>query len=184
MKPSLKTSACGTIRAVAVFTVGSTASFPSVAVASEAMPAAQQNALVQKYCAVCHTDASKDGGLSLQLTCYLDTHDAEMQLSWAPSNAQKASVMSGAVDGTASFEYNLTGAKSEKMGNGVEAANGPAAIVLYGTKEQSGTNLVTSLPLQTLTISNVFPNHRVVFPFGDLTQTARQTLSTCFPQSS
>ncbi len=30
------------------------------------MPAAQQTALVQKYCAVCHTDAAKNGGLSLQ----------------------------------------------------------------------------------------------------------------------
>jgi hypothetical protein len=31
-----------------------------------AMPAAEQNALVAKYCAVCHTDAAKNGGLSLQ----------------------------------------------------------------------------------------------------------------------
>jgi hypothetical protein len=33
---------------------------------NSAMPAAQQNALVQKYCAVCHTDASRNGGLSLE----------------------------------------------------------------------------------------------------------------------
>ena len=31
-----------------------------------AMPAAEQNALVGKYCAVCHTDAAMNGGLSLQ----------------------------------------------------------------------------------------------------------------------
>ena len=36
------------------------------ATAQEAMPVAQQNALVQKHCAVCHTDAAKNGGLSLQ----------------------------------------------------------------------------------------------------------------------
>src|SRR5207249_10977240 len=30
------------------------------------MPAAEQNALVTKYCAVCHTDAAMNGGLSLQ----------------------------------------------------------------------------------------------------------------------
>lgn len=30
------------------------------------MPVAQQNAMVQKYCAVCHTDASMNGGLSLE----------------------------------------------------------------------------------------------------------------------
>ena len=31
-----------------------------------AMPAAEQNALVTKYCAICHTDAAMNGGLSLQ----------------------------------------------------------------------------------------------------------------------
>src|SRR5437763_8400034 len=31
-----------------------------------AMPVAEQNALVAKYCAVCHTDAAMNGGLSLQ----------------------------------------------------------------------------------------------------------------------
>lgn len=31
-----------------------------------AMPAAEQNALVKRYCAVCHTDAGKNGGLSLE----------------------------------------------------------------------------------------------------------------------
>lgn len=31
-----------------------------------AMPPAEQNALVRKYCAVCHTDAAKNGGLSLE----------------------------------------------------------------------------------------------------------------------
>jgi hypothetical protein len=34
--------------------------------AAELIPAAQQNLLVAKYCAVCHTDAAKNGGLSLQ----------------------------------------------------------------------------------------------------------------------
>src|SRR5271165_2519185 len=34
--------------------------------ASGAMPAAEQNALVKQYCAVCHTDAARSGGLSLE----------------------------------------------------------------------------------------------------------------------
>src|SRR5688572_19572011 len=33
---------------------------------SAEMPAADQNALVKKYCAVCHTDAARNGGLSLE----------------------------------------------------------------------------------------------------------------------
>jgi hypothetical protein len=37
-----------------------------MAVAGEPMPAAQQTALVLKYCAVCHSDAVRNGGLTLQ----------------------------------------------------------------------------------------------------------------------
>jgi hypothetical protein len=40
--------------------------FAISAPAAELMPPAQQNILVQKYCAVCHTDAAKNGGLSLE----------------------------------------------------------------------------------------------------------------------
>lgn len=40
--------------------------FAISAPAAELMPPAQQNALVQKYCAVCHIDAVKNGGLSLE----------------------------------------------------------------------------------------------------------------------
>jgi len=40
--------------------------FAASAPAAELIPPAQQNALVQKYCAVCHTDAAKNGGLSLE----------------------------------------------------------------------------------------------------------------------
>jgi hypothetical protein len=52
----LKIYACKTIAAL----VG------LAAVANGAMPAAQQNALLQKYCVVCHTDAHMNGGLSLE----------------------------------------------------------------------------------------------------------------------
>lgn len=38
----------------------------SAASAHDTMPVALQNALVQKYCAVCHTDAARNGGLSLE----------------------------------------------------------------------------------------------------------------------
>jgi hypothetical protein len=38
----------------------------SPVMAQSAMPASEQNALVQKYCAVCHSDAHPNGGLSLE----------------------------------------------------------------------------------------------------------------------
>src|ERR1700722_3766807 len=39
---------------------------PAIAAAAEHMPFAQQNSLVEKYCAVCHTDRLLNGGLSLE----------------------------------------------------------------------------------------------------------------------
>jgi hypothetical protein len=50
---------------LAALIAGCIVTSPAV-LASDAMPAAQQNALVQKYCAVCHTDVNSNGGLTLQ----------------------------------------------------------------------------------------------------------------------
>lgn len=50
--------------ALSAATLAACFSFP--APAAEPMPASRQNALVQKYCAVCHTDAARNGGLSLE----------------------------------------------------------------------------------------------------------------------
>jgi hypothetical protein len=38
----------------------------SVSMATAGMPVAQENSLIQTYCAVCHTDAARNGGLSLE----------------------------------------------------------------------------------------------------------------------
>src|SRR5579872_6892013 len=38
----------------------------AAAYAGDIMPPAQQTALIQKYCAVCDTDASMNGGLTLE----------------------------------------------------------------------------------------------------------------------
>ena len=63
MQLILTTFACRAIGAIALV-AGLTAT--SSAVASDLMPAAQQNALVAKYCVVCHNDAHVNGGLSLE----------------------------------------------------------------------------------------------------------------------
>jgi hypothetical protein len=65
MQPTWKTDVCTAMRAVAALAVGLIVASPA-AVAGEAMPVPQQNALVQKYCAVCHTDTQRNAGLSLQ----------------------------------------------------------------------------------------------------------------------
>jgi hypothetical protein len=284
MLPALKMRACrtracrkiGTLAALATGLTGPL-SVPA-AVANDTMPAAQQNALVQKYCAVCHTDAARNGGLSLQhfdaahldpslaamllsklnggafgaaglpipdkatadsftatlaseaagahewtvyrtkdaatkqpvltagilrevppaevppkkvppaknargpsmyrlvLTCNTDTHRGEMQLSWAPS--PKVGTLSASLDGKAPLTYQVEGA--ETMGNGAQGTTGPAAINLLDTTKASGAAKL-GMPVQTLTIGNLFPNETVMFPFDALTQQTREAFSTCFP---
>jgi hypothetical protein len=61
--------------------------------AAGAMPVAQQNALVQKYCAVCHTDASMNGGLSLEHfdAAHADPGEAAMMVGKLKAKAMGAS---------------------------------------------------------------------------------------------
>jgi hypothetical protein len=296
MKPSLKTSTCRTVGAVAALTAGLTLGPSTVSVAAErvGLPVAQQNALIQKHCAVCHNDATMDGGLSLEhfdaaqaapslaammlskltsgipletvkaaasdltvaalvanklkggainaagipvpdkaivealatalastatganewqmyrtedaarnapittasilrempsrdtgeaetyrlvLSCNAATHEGEMQLAWSP--VPKKGIVSAIVDGKKRFTYNVEG--NERMGNGTPGVPAAAAVSLYGPKKDAQSPRML-LPTQTLTISDLFPNETVEFPFGGLTQAARKALSPCFTE--
>ena len=57
--------------------------------AAVVLPVAQQNDLVRRYCTVCHTDASMNGGLSLEHfdAARPDPGDAAMVVSKMKSNA-------------------------------------------------------------------------------------------------
>ena len=57
------------------------------------MPVAQQNALVQKYCEVCHDDVYRNGGLSLQHydAAHADPSDSAMMLAKLQTGAIGAS---------------------------------------------------------------------------------------------
>lgn len=58
MRSTWKISAMAILAAVSLLS--------PVGMASDAMSAATQNALVKTYCEICHTDASRNGGLSLE----------------------------------------------------------------------------------------------------------------------
>jgi hypothetical protein len=91
----MKTSISLTNGAVAAFAAVLTAGSPAVSLAAPgtAMPVAQQNVLVQKYCAVCHNDAHMNGGLSLQHfdAANLDPGLAAMMVSKLKAGALGAS---------------------------------------------------------------------------------------------
>jgi mono/diheme cytochrome c family protein len=230
--------------------------------ASDAMPAAQQTALVQKYCAVCHTDGHLNGGLSfehfdaghpdpgvvamiisklkggamgaagipmpekatqdallsalgveaagadrwfvnraqrrdqsedsivtasvtrevpsptyaksvdtyrLTLTCRPDNHTGAAVLAWAPGVPKKGTAFSAGADGKAPSTYTVELNENELF-TGATGNQGQGAMPMH----------MTSLPEQTLTITDVFPGETVVFPFGELTSAMRQELSPCF----
>ena len=125
MQPALKTSACTTIGVVAALAAGLIINLLAVptAFASDAMPVAQQNALVQRYCAVCHTDAARNGGLSLE---HFDATQA------APSLA--AMMVSKLTSGAP-----LVTVKA--------AASDPGAAVLMGKKMSSGAMRAAGIPI-------------------------------------
>lgn len=88
MHPVHKIFSCAFV-AVTIFMSGVMTGSGAAPAASGGMPVAQQNALVQRYCAVCHTDASMNGGLSLEHfdAARPDPGDAAMIVSKMKSNA-------------------------------------------------------------------------------------------------
>jgi len=92
----LKTSACLIISAVAftlllILTAGAYGAHQVAG--SVEMPVAQQNALVQKYCAVCHDDVHRNGGLSLQ---HFDASQVEPSLAAMMISKLKSGAMGAA----------------------------------------------------------------------------------------
>jgi hypothetical protein len=234
-----------------------------------ALPASEQNALVRRYCTVCHTDASMNGGLSLEhfdaarpdpgdaamivskmkagafgaagiappdqatqqalvaalssaasgadrwtlasgphprtglpvarvsvvqgaasaankgepdlyrltLTCHPDTREGDMQLAWSPNVPPDGHAMSVAADDRAPVSFKVEG--TERMGNGTAGTSGPGSTILYATSHPA-PQLAMPLPARTLTVSGLFGDQTVAFPFDELSPSARQALSPCF----
>jgi hypothetical protein len=89
---------------------------------AETMPILQQNALVHKYCAVCHTDAARSGGLTLE----------RFDAAQAPPSL------------TAIMLSKLTGGVSLKTAQ--DAAHDPSAAALIDQKVKSGAMGASGIP--------------------------------------
>lgn len=78
--------------AVAILAIRATPAQTDRAAAAELMPIATQNAIVQKYCAVCHADSDRTGGLSLEHfdAAHVPPSLAAMMLSKVRSGAMGA----------------------------------------------------------------------------------------------
>jgi hypothetical protein len=87
------------------------------------MPVGQQNELVQKYCAVCHTDAARNGGLSLE---HFDAANAAPSLA-----AMMLSKLSGGV----------------ALATVQAAASDPSAAALLAKKMKQGAMGAAGLPI-------------------------------------
>jgi len=72
-----------------------------------AMPVERQNALVQRHCAVCHTDAARNGGLTLQ---HFDAAKADPSLA-----AMLLSKLRGGAMGAAGLPFEKTDADALEM---------------------------------------------------------------------
>jgi hypothetical protein len=83
--------------------VAARAATPAVSPNSALMPVAEQNRLIQTYCAVCHTDAAMNGLLSLQHfdAAHADPQVAAFLLSKLTSGLTPAQVLASHSDPTA-----------------------------------------------------------------------------------
>jgi hypothetical protein len=237
-----------------------------------ALSVREQNAIVQKYCAVCHDDAKRMGGLTLQNfdAARPDPNVAGMMVSKLGGGAigaagikqpdrptvaaLRSALAAHAVDGKSAsggwtfsafndatterplvtatmmqevagqagrsggYELTITCEKTSDLsqgGNGAALAEmrlatyikqGPdapvtgrqmldavgrsvpfeldgrsvgAAVQYVRQDNVVAAKFVMPLPSHTLTIRNLFPGETVSFPFGQLTPTLREILSTC-----
>ena len=103
----------------------------------------------------------------LMVSCRVATRKGEVRVAWANPPATEGQIMSVSVDGAGALQHKVEGGRAQ--GNGV---GGPGATVLK-----------ISLPVRSLTISNLFADGNVVFPFDQMSPATRQDLSACFPKN-
>jgi hypothetical protein len=103
----------------------------------------------------------------LVITCRAGTREGEVKMTWANAPAAEGQMMLVAVDNAAAFQHRVEGGRAQGNGN-----NGPGATILK-----------MPLPTQSLTVSNLFGDGNLVFPFSGLSQVTRRDLAVCFPTS-
>ena len=92
------------------------------------MPFAEQNELIGKYCAVCHTDAARNGGLSLQ---HFDAGKVDPSLA-----AMLVSKLRGGAFGAAGLPMPEQATQKALMGALVLASEGSNEWTVSGSQHE------------------------------------------------
>ncbi len=141
--------------------------FSTSAPAAELMPPARQNTLVRKYCAVCHTDAAKNGGLSLEHydAAQVDPALAAMLLSKLRNGAMGAAGLGIPDSATRDAWVAATAAQAERAKNWTvirTEAPGSKAHVLTASivRDVTPRKLDTDAPVYRLTVACNTSSHK------------------------
>jgi hypothetical protein len=90
--------------------------------------------------------------------------------------------MTVSVDGKAPFTYKAEGSEKE-MFPGAFGTMGTGAVLLYTTATNPAVPKVPMrMPAKELSVSDIFPNETVAFPFDELDRKDRRALGACFPK--
>ena len=103
----------------------------------------------------------------LTVSCQAETGKGEIKLSWADPPAAEGQIISVAVDNSAPILHKIVGSRAQGNGD-----NGPGATII-----------AIPLAVRSLTISNLFSDGNIVFPFDELGSAARQDLASCFQRN-
>jgi hypothetical protein len=157
----------------------------------ESIPVAEQNALVQRHCAVCHTDAARNGGLSLQrfdaanappslvamMVSKVTTGLALSTVQAAPADAKAAELVTKRVVGGAMFAAGIQVPIPTIASFATSLATlavDPGKWHVSRAQDPAATGVVTMLSalreLPSLREGDVAPSYRLVLTCNETTR--------------
>jgi hypothetical protein len=126
------------------------------------MPPGQQTALVLRYCAVCHTDATKNGGLSLEHydAAYADPPLAAMLLSKLNGGAMGAAGLELPAEATRAAWVAATTAQAERAKAWTVSRTKAPLLVASIVRDVAPRKSESAVPLYRLTLSCNIASHQ------------------------